>query len=233
MAARAVIFDMDGVLVDSEPLHLRVTRETLGPAGTAYTEATTREFIGRPVPEMLATLIRRHGLPGRLADYEARYDARLMELLAQPRAPREGVLWLLAELRRRGCRLGIASSSNQTWIDAMLHALDLSGCFGAAIGADMVGRPKPAPDVYLAAADRLEVPPAECIAVEDSPAGAQAARAAGMTVIGLVTPDVDPGRLRAAHRLIRSLLEFPLDLIETPGSIAQSDAEPTPNPTGA
>jgi HAD superfamily hydrolase (TIGR01509 family) len=227
--ARAVIFDMDGVLVDSEPLHLRVTREVLGPVGTAYTEATTREFIGRPVPEMLAALIRRHRLPGRLADYEARYDHRLMALLAEPRAPREGVVWLLAELRRRGCRVGIASSSRQTWIDAMLRSLGMAGRFDAVVGADAVARPKPAPDVYLAAAERLNVPPAECIAIEDSPAGVQAARAAGMTVIGLVTRDVDPGRLRGAHRLIQSLLEFPLDRTETPHSIAPSGMPDPPD----
>jgi HAD superfamily hydrolase (TIGR01509 family) len=225
--ARAVIFDMDGVLVDSEPLHLQVTCDVLGPAGSVYTEATTREFIGRPVTEMLATLIRRHGLPGRLADYEARYDARLMELLAQPRAPREGVVWLLAELRRRGCRLGIASSSKQAWIDAMLRSVDLTGRFDAAVGADTVARAKPAPDVYLTAAEHLEVSPAECIAVEDSPAGVQAARAAGMTVIGLITPDIDPGRLRTAHRLIRSLLEFPLDQIGSRRPIVRApDASP-------
>ncbi|HEV2281484.1 MAG TPA: HAD family phosphatase [bacterium] len=229
--ARAVIFDMDGVLVDSEPLHLRVTRDVLGPAATESTDATAREFIGRTVSDMLDTLIRRHGLPGRLAVYEARYDARLMELLAQPRAPREGAVWLLAELHRRGCRLGIASSSNQTWIDAMLHSLDLSGRFDAAVGADTVARPKPAPDVYLTAAERLEVPSGECIAVEDSPAGVQAARAAGMTVIGLVTPDVDPARLRAAHRLIRSLLEFPLDQIGSRRPIVRApDAPPCAEP---
>jgi HAD superfamily hydrolase (TIGR01509 family) len=213
---RAVIFDMDGVLVDSEPLHVLVAHQVLAPAGLEYTEATNQEFIGRPVAEMLETLVRRHGLSGRVTEYEAQYDALLMRLLGQPRTPREGVVWLLAELRRRGCRLGIASSSKQTWVAAMLRSLDLSGRFDAVVGGDMVARSKPAPDIYLLAAERLQVAPAQCIAVEDSPAGVQAARDSGMTVIALLTPEVDPGRLREAHRLIRSPLEFPLDQVEAP-----------------
>jgi beta-phosphoglucomutase-like phosphatase (HAD superfamily) len=102
----------------------------------------------------------------------------------------------------------------------MLRSLDLSGRFDAVVGGDMVARSKPAPDIYLLAAERLQVAPARCIAVEDSPAGVQAARDAGMTVIASLTPEVDPGRLRGAHRLIGSLLEFPLDLLETPSRTA-------------
>ena len=211
---------MDGVLVDSEPLHIHVAHEVLAPAGLEYTEATNQEFLGRPVAEMLETLVRRHGLPGRASEYAARYDALLMRLLAQPRPAREGVVWLITELRRRGCPLGIASSSKQAWVLAMLRSLDLSGRFDAVVGGDMVARSKPAPDIYLLAAERLQVAPARCIAVEDSPAGVQAARDAGMTVIASLTPEVDPGRLRGAHRLIGSLLEFPLDLLETPSRTA-------------
>lgn len=212
--ARAVIFDMDGVLVDSEPLHRQVTLDVLGPAATARTEATALEFIGRPVRDMLETLIRRHGLPGRLADYETRYDVLLRNLLAQPRPPREGAAWLLAELRRRGCRLGLASSSIQTWVDAMLASIGLSGQFDVVVAGDAVARGKPAPDVYLLAAERLGVPPSECLVVEDSPAGVNAARAAGMAVVALLTPDVEAARLAGADRLVHSLLDFPFDLVD-------------------
>lgn len=218
--ARAVIFDMDGVLVDSEPLHQQVIRDVLGPAITARTEATTLEFIGRPVRDMLETLIRRHGLPGRPADYETRYDVRLRNLLAQPRPSREGAVRLLAELRRRGCRLGLASSSIQTWVDAMLASIGLSGQFDVVVAGDTVARGKPAPDIYLLAAERLGVAPRECIAVEDSPAGVQAARTAGMTVVALLTPYVEAQRLGGADRLVQSLLDFPLDLVSTRRIIA-------------
>lgn len=77
--AGAVIFDMDGVLVDTEPLHLAVTRDLFGALGVEVSEAAGRALIGHAVPEILATVVRQHGLAGSLADYEARYDALLLE----------------------------------------------------------------------------------------------------------------------------------------------------------
>jgi len=213
---RAVVFDMDGVLVDSKPLHLAITREVLGPAATEDDATLTREFLGRPAGDMLAVMVRRHGLPGTLSEYQARYDARVMARLAEPRTPRPGTVPLLAELRRRGCRLAVASSSEQQWVDAMLRALGLSAWFEVAIGGDAAARRKPAPDIYLLAAARLGVSPASCVAVEDSPLGVEAARAAGMTVVAFATPEVDTRRLSEAHRVIQSFQDFPFDLTDAP-----------------
>jgi len=98
----------------------------------------------------------------------------------------------------------------------MLRALGLSAWFEVAIGGDAAARRKPAPDIYLLAAARLGVSPASCVAVEDSPLGVEAARAAGMTVVAFATPEVDTRRLSEAHRVIQSFQDFPFDLTDAP-----------------
>lgn len=212
--ATAVVFDMDGVLVDSEPIHFDVARRLLAPAGVNIPVGMLREFVGRSAVEFLTEAIHRFGLPGTLVEYRARYDELLLDALAQPIPARDGAAWLIDQLRGRGCGIGLASTSGQAWIDAVLRAIGLEGKFDTIVGGDMVERVKPAPDVYLLAAERLARPPASCVAVEDSPLGIEAARAAQMRVVGLTTPHVDPIALRGADALITSLREFPFALID-------------------
>jgi HAD superfamily hydrolase (TIGR01509 family) len=213
VATAAAIFDMDGVLVDSEPTHFAVARQILAPARATVTDATFRKFVGRPVKEFLTEAIDRHSLPGTLAHYEAQYDELFLKALEQPLSPREGAVWLIDELRRRACKVGLASTSKRAWIAAALRATGLEGAFDVVVGGDMVVRPKPAPDVYLLAAERLSLAPGLCVAIEDSPSGILAARAAGMRVVGLITADVDVDALRRADVVVGSLREFPLSLI--------------------
>lgn len=211
---KAVIFDMDGVLVDSEPIHFAVTRQILARAGVVMTEEMAREFVGRSVRDFLQEAARRWGLLGTQADYEAEYDAAFLQAVAHPLAPRNGARWLIDEVRRRGCRVGLASTSKRAWIRAILRAAGLEGGFDTVVGGDMVEHVKPAPDIYILAAARLTLPPASCIAVEDSPLGIRAARAAGMRVVGLATPLVDARALDGADVVIASLHDFPLSLLD-------------------
>jgi len=211
---KALIFDMDGVLVDSEPIHFAVARRILARAEVAMTEQVARDFVGQSVPDFLREAIRRWALPGALDEYEAQYDALFLTAVPETLVPREGVVWLIGEARRRGCRVGLASTSKRPWIDALLRVTGLEGRFDAVVGGDMVEHAKPAPDVYLRAAAGLALPPASCIAIEDSATGIRAARTAGMRVVGLITPLVDSPALAEADVLITSLREFPLMLLD-------------------
>jgi HAD superfamily hydrolase (TIGR01509 family) len=211
--ALAVIFDMDGVLIDSEPLHFEVARTLLAAHGLDYTKEINREFIGTSTGVVMRTLVERYRLACTADELADCYDREIVAVLGKPHDPADGVVWLIQELEARGARIGLASSSRASWIAATLAGIGLAGRFEAVVGGDMVPRGKPAPDVYLEAARRIGVAPGECVAIEDSGTGLEAALAAGMIAIGLETPHVDPQRLARAHRRLRSLKDFPLELV--------------------
>ena len=212
-AVRAVVFDMDGVLADTEPLHYQAAREVLAGEGRAYGWETNRRFFGRTTAHVFQTLARELALPRPLEAYLEAYDQAVRRRLREPLAPCEGLGELLQALAARGLPAALASSSQRTWIDDTLSALGLTGRFAPVVAGDMVREGKPAPEIYLLCAERLGVPPATCVAVEDSPSGLAAARAAGMHAIGLVTRYFQPAQLADAHRLIVSLRDFPVDLL--------------------
>jgi HAD superfamily hydrolase (TIGR01509 family) len=212
--ARAVIFDLDGVLVDSEPVHFEVLRELLGSDGLDLTPEMNREFIGRSDVFAFETLVRRHRLPRPVPEYLEAYERAIVAALSAPRPAADGATRLISELRQRGCRLAVASSSRTSWVRTTLDSIGLAGAFDAVVCGDAVEHTKPAPDIYLLAARLVKVGPYRCVAVEDSPAGVAAARSAGMITLGLVTPYIDRFRLTHASGLIVSLTEFPLELVE-------------------
>jgi HAD superfamily hydrolase (TIGR01509 family) len=191
---RGLVFDFDGLIVDSEKPVYRAWAELYGLYGEELSLDLWRTVIGRgpgffdPVAELEQRLGTR--LDGEAL--RARYRARQLELMkAEPILP--GVREWGEEARAMGVRLGVASNSRRAWVTGNLERLGLDGwhcirCF------DDVGRPKPAPDVYLAVIECLGVGPHEAIAVEDSSSGLQAAKAAGLfcvAVPGSLTPDAD------------------------------------------
>jgi len=206
----AVIFDMDGVLIDSEPLHFAVLSELLKRAGHILTRTENENFIGTTSEAMFSTLIARHGLSGTVAEYIARYDEMLVDVLREPHAPAAGVIPLMARLRQLGSRLAVASSSRRAWVEATLRSLALADAFDVIVSGDDVERGKPDPAIYLLTAQRLGVTPAQCVAIEDSPNGVQSARAAGMTVLGVRTEYTAHLHLDGVARTVDSLAELDL-----------------------
>lgn len=179
----ALIFDCDGVLIDSEPLSVAELGRTLRDAGAPITDAEIFDrMIGRPVAEIVAIVAAEHGTDATilLPDYRARLEDRFRTEL-RPIPGIKAALDALPAVPR-----AVASSSTPARLEQTLQLTGLWNCFAPHIySATQVARGKPAPDLFLFAADRLGVAPANCIVIEDSVAGVQAAQAAGMRVIGL------------------------------------------------
>ena len=179
----AVVFDMDGVLVDTEHLWDEVREELTAEWGGRYTPEAQQAMMGMSSSEWSRYLHEVVGLrePPDVINAEvvrrmlARYEVDL------PVVP--GAVDAVRRLAEAGYRLALASSSNRELIDAVLRELELTVRFEVTVSSEEVARGKPAPDVYLEAAARLGVDPARCVAVEDSASGIRSAHAAGMRVI--------------------------------------------------
>ena len=211
MTLDAVIFDMDGVLLDSEPLHEEALRAVLLECGV--TRATGLLHVGMTTRDSFTLLCRELGLPHDPAALDARYSTRVIPLLRARAAPLPGVPDVLRALRARGLRLAVASSSRPEVIEATLAVLGVRALFDVAVSAVEVRRGKPAPDVFLEAARRLGVAPGACVVVEDSERGVQAARAAGMRCVAVpcsVTRSHDFSRATLVLGGLPELLGSPL-----------------------
>jgi HAD superfamily hydrolase (TIGR01509 family) len=180
----AVIFDCDGVLVDSERLMNREFCAMLNELGLPYTpESTVRAFMGRSMKSCMAIIEAERGQPAP-GDFLDRLEAKATAAFTRDLKPIDGIVNLLDTLDAHAVPYAVASSGSH---DKMRITLGITGLLPRVVGritsATEVAHGKPAPDVFLLAAERLGVPPADCIVVEDSLLGIEAARAAGMPVI--------------------------------------------------
>lgn len=185
MAPAAVVFDCDGTLVDSEPLAWRAWERELAAYGYTLTREDIHTARGRSYAEIHGHFADRvEGLPDAETVWKG-FSGRLFELLSSELTPFEDAIGTARELRARGMAIAIASSSPRARLDATLEAAGLTDLFDITVAGDEVERGKPAPDLFLAAAERLGVRPGDCVAVEDSPPGVASAVAAGMTVVAV------------------------------------------------
>lgn len=213
MAVGAVLFDCDGVLVDSEVVGLEDSAEFLRSNGFSWTTADLiRIFTGKRDDlfrkELMQGYARVLGRPPRAAEAEALYEG----LIAARRANRhkmtivDGALDTVALVKGAGLPMAVASSSRQVFLDSKIDRFGFRPFVGRHVySAEQVAHGKPAPDIFLYAAERLTVEPDECLVVEDSPFGVEAGAAAGMTVVGFTGGghclDDHAQRLRAAGAL--------------------------------
>lgn len=211
---KAVVFDMDGVLIDSEPVWERVRREFVADRGGRWPDDAQDRMMGMSTAEWSAYLSADFGLrlsAPRVAELviaamAAEYQAHL------PLLP--GAVDAVRELSAR-YPLAVASSAPRSLIEAVLDASGLRPAFAAAVSSEEVARGKPAPDVYLEATARLGVPASACAAVEDSSNGLRSAAAAGLAVIAVPRPEYPPvaEALDHARLVLDSLTQLTLGTI--------------------
>ena len=214
---RAVIFDMDGVLVDSEPAFFEAVNELLAPAGKRVEWEQYQSLLGTSMKFTWRGVLDMVGMGGEdVGPYIDRYDTALIDHLRRPRALLPGVDAIIHDLKERAVPIAVATSSRQEWVEALL--VDAAGLaldtFDAVAWRQMVERGKPAPDLYLKAAELLAVAPERCIAIEDTPPGIEAAQAAGMYAVQVRAASSAFPPLERADLVIETLAEFPWGLIE-------------------
>src|SRR5438874_10116034 len=192
-----VIFDCDGTLADTMPLHYRAWAETLALTGAEMSEALFYELGGVGTEEIVRILNARHGCHLPVAETAAAKERRYEELL--PQAPAIRPVVALARSLHGRLPLAVASGGIRRLVDKTLAALDLTHCFRAIRTVDDVANGKPAPDLFLSAAAALGVPPERCLVYEDSDLGLEAARRAGMRWVD-VRPIVEAERQNAPCR---------------------------------
>ncbi|WP_328817999.1 HAD family hydrolase [Nonomuraea cypriaca] len=184
------MFDLDGVLVDSEPVWEEVRRAFVAEHGGAWQPDTQSRLMGMSTAEWAAYL---HSLGVRMEPGEIAKGV-VERMAARYRDEMPLMPGAVAAVRRLSAQatLGLASSSPRTLIDVVLDAAGLAECFAATVSTEEVARGKPAPDGYLEAARRMGVDPGDCVAVEDSSNGLRSAYAAGMRVIAVPHPRYPP-----------------------------------------
>jgi HAD superfamily hydrolase (TIGR01509 family) len=195
---RAVIFDMDGVLVDTERDWDRARREVTRAAGGRWLPEATTDMIGMSAPEWSRYIHDRLGAELDPDEINRRVVARMLELLGEGPPLLPGAADAVRYLAERW-PLGVASSANRPVIDAVLAGSGLAGLFSATVSSEEVARGKPAPDVYLAAAEALGVEPSSAVAIEDSANGLRSAAAAGLLVVAVPNAHYPPGAEALGH----------------------------------
>ncbi len=210
-----VIFDMDGVLLATEQIYTDVTQEIVGRWGKTFDWSIKSNMVGRPSIESARYLVKTLDLPiepeAYLREREAAFQTRMPEAEPMP-----GAVELVRGLSERGVPMAVATSSHRHMFDLKTRRhgewFRLFDC--VVLGDDpRIARGKPAPDIFLLAAKELGAAPETCLVFEDAPSGVEAARAAGMLVVGLPDPGLDPERLAGAHHITHSLTEIrPCDI---------------------
>ena len=211
---RAVVFDLDGVILQTEEVWDEVRGRYVVDRGGRYDEAAQRAMMGMSAPEWSRYLAGDLGVPGTPEQISADV-VRLMEARYREHLPLiPGAVEAVGRLAGR-YTLGLASSSNRPLIDAALSLSGLDRFFAATVSSEEVARGKPAPDVYLETARRLGVDAVECAAVEDSHSGIRSAAAAGMRVIAIPNPSFppDPEALEQADVVLDSITELTPEVV--------------------
>lgn len=211
---KAVIFDMDGVIIDSEPMHARAAILALQKYDIEITFDYLQRFIGSTTKYMCHKMVEDFSI-----DADPEELLKLNNVMKEKLQKEEGhtpipfITELMKDLYHHGMKLIIASSSPADSIMDVMEAFDIKKYFQGFVSGTMVSHPKPAPDIFLEAAKRLGVDPGECLVIEDSSNGVAAAKAAGMTCIGFVNPNSGNQDLRKASMLVEGFEEVDFEFI--------------------
>jgi HAD superfamily hydrolase (TIGR01509 family) len=217
----AVIFDMDGVLVDTEPYYFKSNRALFAELGFTVPKEEYVHFVGSSAQLMWSTLKRKFSLKQTVDELiEMEYAAHRKNIAAVPAlVPIPGIRAFLERLRGGGASLAVASSSPRRVVELTLGKAGLAEFFPVTVCGEEIERGKPHPDIFLKTARLLNAPPADCLVIEDSPRGIEGARAAGMKTVGFRNPNSGDQDLSRADVVIDSFSEAVIRrLLSMPGS---------------
>lgn len=226
---KALIFDFDGLILDTETPEVEGWRIVFRRYGVEFPDSYWMNAIGRGADQieetprqLLARLVTRKVDPEAIRAEHHREFYRIVD----QQGPRPGIVEILAQASAAGIPMGVASSSRHDWVDGYLSKLGLAHYFEAVTCADDVARAKPFPDLYLLACERLGVPPRAALALEDSPNGIAAARAAGVLVVTYPNPLTSQMDVSAADRRVDDLRQVSLDDLRAWHASGQTTTQP-------
>jgi len=211
---RAVIFDMDGVIVDSEPLHIEAERKTLAPYGIKLEENELQKYMGRTPKVLLEDIIEKYRLNTTIEEIYPVHKKNLLNLYKNEVELIPGVLELITDLDSEGVALALASSSDKVLILSVLEKFHLSDFFKVIVSGEEVKNVKPSPDIFLKTAQKLGYSPGECAVIEDSSAGVRSARSAGMVCVGFRSPHSKGQDITEAELVIDDLREIDYQVLK-------------------
>ena len=212
---RGILFDMDGVLVDSEPLFHKAVNVMVERCGAPpiTEEENNRYLLGTTVEETWLRVKELRNVPQTPTELLAGYNEVVKEVLRSDLTARPGVRALIAEAQRRGLPVAVASSSLREWVNLKLEVIGLTHAFAVRLGGDDIANGKPAPDIYIKAAQLIGLEAGQCVAIEDSPIGLAAASASGAYTVCTLTDSTRHLDLSAADVIIENLEEFDYGLL--------------------
>ena len=209
LETKAVIFDLDGVLVNSEPLYGVALNKVIEQEGvTSLTEVEARSLIGTTVKYTWDSIREMRSLTKPFEYYLELYGQTLMNVFKSGLEIQTGAAALVQSVKKNGIPLGLATSSYRDWVNVQLDAIGMSDIFDAIVTGDEVQDGKPSPEIYLTVAQLLNTNPADCLAIEDSPSGIDAAVSSGMYTIAIKTKETTGLNISKANQIINSLAEL-------------------------
>ena len=199
---RAVIFDLDGVIVESEDAHIEAERQTFQEHNVGISAEELHTYTGTMAKVMFTELIAKYKLNTTFEEINDQKEKILLKLLEKDAKPTKGVLNLIQELKLRRIKLAVGSSSTKKLVNYILNKLKLTHVFDRVITAEDIECSKPDPEIFLKAAAELKVKPNQCLVIEDSRLGVEAAKRAGMKCTGYRNPHSGNQDLSKADAII-------------------------------
>ncbi|MCK5675114.1 MAG: HAD family phosphatase [Spirochaetales bacterium] len=213
---KCIIFDMDGVLIDSEPLHFDFESRLFKSLGITVSREEHETFVGTTAKTLWTSLKQTHNIPFTVQELILKEQLEFLEYLENKKPINiiPGVKKLIISLQSKGFRIALASSSPHRLINYVMDKTNINEYFQIKVSGDDIVNGKPDPDIFLKTAELINIKPTSCLVIEDSKNGVRAAKQAGMKCIGYSNPGSGNQDLTAADFILDSFYNLTIDLIQ-------------------